>query len=496
MTKRFGPLVANREIDFDVRAGEVHGLLGENGSGKTTLLSILYGLVGPDAGTVRADGAPVLITGPRDALARGIVMIPQRSRLEPTLTVAENVALGVDPAGRRHRRVLREIGQQLERLGHRYGLDVLPQARVASLGVGERQRAEILRALCHDPRVLLMDEPSSALTGDESQRLFGVLSRLAHDEGRGVVLVTHKIREVLGVADRVTVLRRGARVATLSAPALSAPRLLEALMGDGDRDAASVAPPSEPRGPRPDRRAVLVVRGLWVRPRAGDELAARELRGVSFSVHAGEIYGIAGAAGNGQRELELALAGLIRPTAGEVRVLADPHRVGHIPSEIDRWGVIRELTVDENLRLREVARASAWRSWPPGGAEGPADAGARLRRFAVEPADPTLPLGQLSGGNVQKVLLARELAGRLDLLVAAQPTRGLDVAGAASLRARLRDAARAGAAVVIISTDLDDLLGLCDRIAVLYRGELAGVWDAPSARTADLAAAMAGMVRA
>lgn len=493
MTKRFGLLVANRDIDFDVTAGEVHGLLGENGSGKTTLMSILYGLLRPDAGTVHAHGQPVLLAGPRDALARGVAMIPQRSRLEPTLTVAENVTLGLATAGRRHGRVLREVGQRLEQLGRRYGLEVDPEARVASLGVGERQRAEILRALCHDPRVLLMDEPSSVLTRDESQRLFEVLTRLAHEERRGVVLVTHKIREVLGVADRVTVLRRGSRVETLSALELSVPRLLEAMMGDR---AGGAAPAGATSGAPPStdgRQAVLVVRGLCVRPRAADELAARELRNVSFSVHAGEIFGIAGVEGNGQRELELALAGLIQPAAGEIQVRADSREVGYIPSEIDRWGVIPELSVGENLRLRDVARAAAWRAWPPRSAGALDDVHELLRRFAIEPADPALPLRQLSGGNVQKVLLARELSGHPALIVAAQPARGLDMAAAASVRARLRDAARAGAAVLTIFSDLDDLIGLCDRIAVLYRGELAGVWDGPSARSADLAAAMAGV---
>jgi simple sugar transport system ATP-binding protein len=423
-------------------------------------------------------------------------MIPQRSRLESTLTVAENVVLGLDPAGRRHGRHLREVGTRLEQLGHRYGLEVDPEARVASLGVGERQRVEILRALCHDARVLLLDEPSSVLTGDESQRFLAVLMRLARDEHRGIVLVTHKIGELLGVADRVTVLRRGVRAATLSAPELSVPRLLQAMVGDGPPGSAGGGPPpGTPSAARPAGQSALVVRGLSVRPRGGDDLAGRTLRAVSFSVAAGEIFGIAGVEGNGQRELELTLVGLIRPTAGEVRVLARPNTVAYIPSEIDRWGVIRELTVRENLELRDVARGSAWRPWPPRRVGGVDPLREALQRFAVDPPDPTLPLRALSGGNVQKVLLARELGGQPALLVAAQPARGLDVAAAAGLRARLRDLARRGTAVVTISSDLDDLVGLCDRIAVLYRGQLAGVWEAPTARIADLAAAMAGVSR-
>ena len=496
ITKRFGAVVANDGVDFDLAAGEIHGLLGENGSGKTTLISILYGLVRPDAGEIALAGRPLALRGPTDALRAGIAMIPQRFRLVPTLSVAENVALGLEPRGRRQGRMLREVGGRLLELAGRYGLGVDPEARVESLSMGERQRVEILRALYHDSRVLLMDEPTSVLTPGEVEELFAMIRRMASDEGRTVVLVTHKLREVIGLADRMTVLRLGRKAGTFAAAEATPARLVEAMMGER-ASAANVAVAT--RTPRAGPRAALVlaVKGLCVRPAAGETLVSRELRGVAFEVAAGEVYGVAGVEGNGQWELELALSGLIAPSAGEVRVLGSPglprDRMAYIPSDSQQWGILRELSVAENLLLPETAAGSGWRRAAARRPAALAVVARDIERYRIVPPDPGSRARALSGGNAQKLVLARELGRNPVLVLAAQPTAGLDVASAAFVRAELRRAADRGAAVVVISSDLDELLELADRIAVMYHGALQGEWPAAAATVAELGAAMAGV---
>ena len=494
ITRRFGAVVANDGIDFDLAPGEIHGLLGQNGSGKTTLMSILYGLVRPDDGTIAVGGREVHLRGPADGLRAGVALIPQRFRLVPTLSVAENVALGLEPRGRRQPRMLREVSDRLLALAARYGLSVEPHAQVESLSMGERQRVEILRALYHDSRVLLMDEPTSVLTPGEVEQLFSMVRGMVEREGRTVVLVTHKLREVVGVAHRMTVLRAGRKVATFGAGEANAEQLVEAMMGER-------AVPTNPAGARlqaaaPAAATVLEVSRISLRPRPSEPLVHRELRNVGFAVKAGEIYGIAGVEGNGQWELELVLAGLLAPESGEVRMLGQrgvPRgRIGYIPSDRDQWGVIRDLSVAENLLLRKAAAGGAADPAPMRRPTALAEIAQAIDRFRVVPPDPALRAGGLSGGNAQKLLLARELAERPALIIAAQPTAGLDIASAAFVRAEIRRAADAGAATVVISSDLDELIELADRIGVMYGGALQGEWPAAHASAAALGAAMAG----
>ncbi len=496
ITKRFGAIVANDGVDLDLAPGEIHGLLGENGSGKTTLMSILYGLLRPDAGEIAAAGRPLALRGPTDALHAGIAMIPQRFRLVPTLSVVENVALGLEPRGRRQGRMLREVRGRLLALGGRYGLGVDPGAQVEALSMGERQRVEILRALYHDSRILLMDEPTSVLTPGEVEQLFAMIRRMAAKEGRTVVLVTHKLREVIGLADRMTVLRLGRKIGTFAAAEATPARLVEAMMGERAGAADGAVATRAPRA-APEASPVLAVGNLCVRPVAGEPLVAHELREVSFAVGRGEVYGIAGVEGNGQWELELALAGLIAPTRGEIRVLGRPgarrDRTAYIPSDGQQWGVIRDLTVAENLLLRDAAAGSGLSQAPTRRPAALAAAARAIDRYRIVPPDPGLRARQLSGGNAQKLLLARELARDPVLIIAAQPTAGLDVAATAFVRAELRRAADGGAAVVVISSDLDELIELADRIGVMYGGALQGEWPAERATVAALGAAMAGV---
>jgi len=361
--------------------------------------------------------------------------------------------------------------------------------------MGERQRVEILRALYHDSRVLLMDEPTSVLTPGEVEQLFGMIRRMTDAEGRTVVLVTHKLRELAGLADRMTVLRAGRRIVTLPSAEATPERLIEAMMGS--RTAANGTGPA--RAPRADSSGapVLEVQALSVRPDPAEPLASRELRAVSFRVPAGEIYGIAGVEGNGQWELELALAGLLAPASGSIRMLGRAgvarERMAYIPSDSQQWGVIRDLSVAENLLLRATAAGAALERAPARRAGALAAVRRDIERFRIMPPRADLPARSLSGGNAQKMLLARELAGNPALIVAAQPTAGLDVGAAGFVREELRRAAERGAAVVVISSDLDELMELADRIGVLYGGALQGEWPARGATAAALGAAMAGM---
>jgi len=341
-----------------------------------------------------------------------------------------------------------------------------------------------------------MDEPTSVLTPGEVEHLFAMIRRMAAEEGRTVVLVTHKLREVIGLADRMTVLRLGRKVGTFGAAEATPARLVEAMMGER----ASVATGSvAARVARTGQSAtpVLAVRALRVRPAAGEPLVSRELRDVGFEVAAGEVYGIAGVEGNGQWELELALAGLITPAGGEVRVLGRPgiprDRTAYIPSDGQLWGVIRDLTVAENLLLAEAAGGSSLSPAPSRRPAALAAAADAIDRYRIVPPDPRLRARQLSGGNAQKLLLARELGRNPVLVIAAQPTAGLDVAAAAFVRAELRRAAETGGAVVVISSDLDELIELADRIGVMYDGGLQGEWPAERATVAALGAAMAGV---
>ena len=494
IVKRFPGVVANDGVDFEAAHGEVHALLGENGAGKSTLSSILTGLYLPDEGTIELYGAPVRFRSPREALAAGVAMVHQHFRLVDSLTVAEHVVLG-DPRPAGSRLLLRPapIEAAVAALADRYGLAVDPRARGWQLSVGEQQRVEILKALYRQARVLILDEPTAVLTPQEAEALFVTLRAMAA-EGRTVIFISHKLREVAAVADRVTVLRAGKVVAAVDM-ADTTPELLAALMVGRDAvEGASRAWPYTGSG-----EPVLELDGLWV---AGDRGVAA-VRGASLTVRSGEIVAIAGVAGNGQRELAEAVAGMRPPSAGEVRAggrrlrggdarAAIAGGIAYVPEDRLGTGVAPSLPVSANLILKGY-RSGAFSHgpllWPH---RVRVFAQALVERYAVRVAGIDTPARQLSGGNLQKVVLAREFSGDPRVIVAASPTRGLDVAAIETVHGYLRDAAARGLGILLISEDLDEILTLAHRVAVLYEGAIVGELDAATATAAQLGLLMAG----
>ena len=468
--KRFPGVVANDDVDFDVLPGEVHTLFGENGAGKSTLMRVLYGFYKPDAGEIFLRGEQVSIASPADAIAHGIGMIHQHFMLVNTLTVAENVALGLHST----RGPLTDLGRVSRRileLAERYGLEVDPNAVVWQLSVGERQRVEILKALYRNVSLLILDEPTAVLTPHEVGDLFGVLREMV-DDGLGLVFISHKIREVLELSSRITVMRAGRCVGTVLPASVTRDELAEMMVGHE-------LPSQEPTPPTAVAEVRLAVRDLHVRSDRDTEA----VRGLSMEIRAGEIVGIAGVSGNGQRELAETIAGLRRPTSGSIRLdgaeLAGRHaadvrqaRLGYVPEERMRDGVVADFTVAENLLLvdsdsPEFSRAGFLRDRV-------------IRRHCRQLVDdydvktPRLetPVRNLSGGNIQKLILARELSRVPRVLLAAQPTRGVDVGAASYIHERLREQRDAGTAIVVISEDLDEVLSLSDRILVMYEGAI------------------------
>ncbi|MGH9167567.1 MAG: ABC transporter ATP-binding protein [Acidimicrobiia bacterium] len=486
--KAFFGVKANDAVDFDLRWGEVHALLGENGAGKSTLCSVLAGLYRPDAGRVLIEGRGVDLRSPADALALGVGMVYQHFRLVRPFTVAENLALGHPEAGLRLSR--RRIEREAAGLADRYGLAVDPRARIWQLSVGEQQRVEILKLVYRRVRILIMDEPTAVLTPQEAEALFRTI-RLMAGEGKAVVFVSHKLDEVLRVSDRITVLRDGRRVGAMPTQEAEA-RTLARLMVGRDLDL-----PERESVARPGR-VMLEVSGLHVRGDRGH----LSVRGVDLAVREGEIVGVAGVAGNGQRELADALAGLRRASAGRVVLDGDDltraapaQRIqaglGFVPEDRLGIGLAPGLTVQENLALKSYRR--------PPLASGPLLAEAVMRRraadlisrFDIRGTRPGLPVRLLSGGNLQRVLLAREISARPKFLLAASPTRGLDVGATQAVRALLLEQREEGVAVLLLSEDLDELLALSDRILVMYEGRMVGEVDA-AADPEELGLLMAG----
>jgi ABC-type uncharacterized transport system ATPase subunit len=491
IVKRFPGAVANDGIDFDVHAGTVHTLLGENGAGKSTLMKVLYGLYQPDDGEIRMQGRPVAISSPAAAIDHGIGMIHQHFMLVATLTVAENVALGL----RSSRGPLTDLDRVAARIGElseTYGLRVEPHAYIWQLSVGERQRVEIIKALYRDALLLVLDEPTAVLTPQEVDGLFATLRRLV-DDRRGLVFITHKMHEVFALSDRITVLRNG-RVAGAVRPDEVTREDLARMMMGRDLVLESERPPVETGDVR------LGIRGLRVEGDRGGEA----VRGLDLEVRGGEILAIAGVAGNGQRELAEAVAGLRPPAAGTIRIDGndvagrDPGAVrgaglSFVPEERMVDGAIGDFTVAENLLLidhgdarfvrRGLFRSGAIRR----------HCAAVVERFSVKAPSLETTTRNLSGGNIQKLIMARELSGKPGVLVAAQPTRGLDVGAAEYIRGRLMEQRARGTTVVVISEDLDEVLALADRIAVMYEGEIIGVVDRAATTREDLGLMMAGV---
>jgi len=495
ITKRFPGVLANDGVDFEAAAGEVHALLGENGAGKSTLSNILTGLYRPDEGEIYLHGERVDFHVPRDALDAGVCMVHQHFRLVEPFTVAENVVLGDHRGeGRAFRLRRRAIERRVGELSKRYGLHVDPRTRIWQLSLGEQQRVEILKALYREARVLILDEPTAVLTPQEADVLFDTLREMAN-EGRTVIFISHKLHEVKAVADRVTVLRGGRTVATVSTEGAT-PRSLAALMVG--REIAASSSEDDSRSRRLPGAAVLELDGVWAQGDRGDAA----VRGVSLDVRAGEIVAIAGVAGNGQRELADTIAGVRHQTDGEVRVggrklRGDPRAaqaagVAYVPEDRLGTGVAPSMSIASNLVLRSYREQYA--------SHGPLlrlrairdRAVDLIRRYSIAAPGPSAPARLLSGGNLQKVVLAREFSGKPRLVVAASPTRGLDVGAIETVHAYLRAAATEGAAVLLISEDLDEILGLADRIAVMYEGAIVGVTSRADASVEEIGLQMAG----
>ena len=483
ITKRFGQLIANDRVDLTVARGEVHALLGENGAGKTTLMRILYGLTRPDRGEVLVDGQPVAIASPRAAIAAGIGMVTQHFSLVRPMTVAENLALG-----RRGFRFSEDAARRrVADASERYGIRVDAGARVGDLSVGEQQRVEILKALARDCRLLILDEPTAVLVPQEVEALFATLRRLVAG-GLGVVFISHKLGEVREISDRVSVMRKGAVIGT--APGTTDERELARMMVG--RPVFGVE--RSDAGEGTERVAALRVHDLRA---AGHGVEA--LRGVSFDVAAGEILGVAGVSGNGQTELVEVLAGMRRPDAGSVTV-GDIELAGATPSEVVAAGVGRipedrhaslvpELSVALNLVLERIADFRDRGRLDDRRIRAHADD--LISRFSIR-ARPDDRVATLSGGNVQKVLLARVLSRDPRVVVVAQPTRGLDIGATEYVRSELLARRDAGAAILLVSEDLDELLALSDRLIVMYEGRIVGEMRAGEADPDRLGLLMAG----
>jgi general nucleoside transport system ATP-binding protein len=490
ITKRYPGVLANDHIDLDLRPGEIHALLGENGAGKSTLMNILYGLAVPDEGEILLDGQAVSINGPSDAIARGISMVHQHFMLVPVLTVAENILLGEETMANPVFLDRKEAHRRIVDLGRRFGFEIDPEAKVGSLSVGWQQRVEILKALYRESRILVLDEPTAVLTPQETEEIFAVLRRLAA-EGHSIVFISHKLYEVLEIADRITVIRRGRVVAERIPGATNEDELAELMVG---RDVQLVVD----RGTSHPGAVELEVRGL----RVNDDRGREAVRGLDLEVRAGEIFGIAGVAGNGQDELVEALTGLRKPAAGTVSLGGrdmtgrgprdlNEARVGFVPGDRHRYGLVLNFSVEDNLILTSYYRPPFAERFIRNDEAIAARAKTAISEYDIRTPSETVPVSTLSGGNQQKVIVAREFSGERQLLILDQPTRGLDVGSIEFIHRQAIAKRDAGAAVLLVSAELDEVLELSDRIAVLYRGEIVAVRDGPTAEKEEIGLLMA-----
>ncbi len=491
VTKRFGPVTACDRIDFELREGEVHCLLGENGAGKTTLMSILFGLLRPDDGQLMVGGRPAEFSSPRDALEAGIGMVHQHFMLVPDFSVAENVVLGSRSAWN-PRLDRRRIEAEVAEVSERSGLAVDPAARVRDLPVDVQQRVEILKLLYRGARTLILDEPTASLGPAGIRSLFTALEGL-RAQGHSAVLITHKLTEVQEVADRVTVIRAGRTQGVFARGAYRETDLARAMTGG---EIAALPHQRGAAGTEP----VLRVEGLTVE----DDEGRRTVSGVDLTVCAGEIVGIAGVEGNGQRELADVLAGVLAATEGRISVDGrdvtgltprELHRarVSVIPEDRLHWGLVADLTLAENLALATIAGGGLRRRRLLDLGRMESEAAELLTTYGVRPADPGARASQLSGGNQQKVVIAREMSRDPRLLVAAQPTRGLDVGAIDYVHRRLLEMRSRGAAILLVTNELEELLALSDRIAVMYRGAFVDEGPVAEVSTDAIAMAMAGI---
>jgi ABC-type uncharacterized transport system ATPase subunit len=490
ITKRYPGVVANQSIDLDIRPGEIHALLGENGAGKTTLMNILYGLARPDEGKILIDGTEVELTGPSDAIHRGISMVHQHFMLVPVLTVAENIVLGEETTVRGGFLDRKEAHKRIIELGRRFGFEVDPEVKVGSLSVGWQQRVEILKALYRDAKVLVLDEPTAVLTPQETQEIFEVLRRLAA-QGHSIVFISHKLYEVLEIADRITVIRRGRVVGSRIPSETNEEDLAELMVG---REVSLTVD----RGESHPAGAALSVKGLTVKDDRGNEV----VHGVDLEVRAGEILGIAGVAGNGQDELIEAIVGLRKPSGGSVTLEGTDitgmksrsvyeHGVGYVPADRHRFGLVLSFSIADNLVLTSYHRQPYSRGLLRNDDAIRESAEKQVKAYDIRTPSAQAKASTLSGGNQQKVVIAREFSRDLRLLVLDQPTRGLDVGSIEFIHKQTIAKRDAGTAVLLVSAELDEILELSDRIAVIYRGKLVGLRDGRTADKNDVGLLMA-----
>ena len=514
ITKRFGPVVANDDVSVELRPGRILALLGENGAGKSTLVNVLFGLHRPDAGQVVIADENVELSSPHDAIARGVGMVHQHFQLVPPMSVVRNIVLGAEP----RKLGMIDVAQARRRvmdLADRFGLHVDPDAAVEDLPVGAQQRVEILKALYRDARVLIADEPTAVLTPQETDHLLDVLRGLTA-QGVGIVFITHKLREVMAAADDIVVLREGRVVGTTTPAQTSEAALAELMVGravdlHGDRfesgatgvgsAVSTTAAPSDeaPIAEAGERPVVLDIAGLCT----DDDRGQRAVDELSLTVRAGEIVGVAGVEGNGQRELVEAITGLRHATAGTVSISdrdasgARPRQVtvigvGHIPEDRAKHGLIGSYSVADNSVLNRYFKR-------------PFAAGGMLRRdridshardvvatFDVRTPDVESPADSLSGGNKQKLIVGREFSDEIDLLIAAQPTRGIDIGAIEFIWRRIRERRDEGTAVLLVSAELDEVLALSDRVAVMYEGRIVATVDPRTATREEIGLLMAG----
>jgi simple sugar transport system ATP-binding protein len=489
IVKRFPGVLANDKVCFDIRAGEVHALLGENGAGKSTLMRQLYGLYAPDEGQILIDGQPRHFRSPADAIRAGIGMIHQHFMLVPTLTVTENVALGLKST-REPLLDLDRVKRRLVGLSEAYGLKVDPDAAIWQLSVGEQQRVEILKALYRGASIIILDEPTAVLTPQEVNDLFATLKRMVA-EGHGLAFISHKLHEVMAISDRVTVLRDGQVVGTCDIEEVTRDDLVKMMVG---REVKPLAPQPQKAGP-----VRLKIQGL----QAMGDRGVMSLRGVDLEVHGGEILGLAGVSGNGQRELAQCLAGLRKVGAGSIWIEGQDitqaslqqriqDGLAYIPEERMQDGAIREFSVEENIFLQEHTSPKFSHGIFLDFRKMAAHARSLVNQFAVKTPDLDTPIKNLSGGNIQKLILARELSRQPKILIAAQPTRGVDIGASEYIHQRLFEQRSAGTAILLISEDLDEIRSLSDRIAVIYEGQIMGVVDREQATVEQIGMMMAG----
>jgi len=492
ITKRFPGVLANDKVDISLREGKILALLGENGAGKTTLMNILYGLYKPDEGKILVRGQEVDIHGPNDAIARGIGMVHQHFMLVPVMTVTENVMLGVEPTKNGIFLDKEQVSARIREISDQYGLEVDPEAYIQDLPVGIQQRVEIIKVLYRSADILILDEPTAVLTPQEVEGLFKIIQSLI-DKGKSIIFITHKLKEVMHVADDITVLRLGRVVGSIT-PQEASPEILASMMVGRDVNLVVMKKPANPQEP------VLEIKDLYVR----DERQSLTVNGVSFDVKKGEVLGVAGVQGNGQTELVYALTGLLPIESGTIQLLGEAihhtsprsileRGVAHIPEDRQRHGLVLSFPIHDNMMLCTY--------YQPPFAKGVSlqqkvifeNAEALVKQYDVRTPNIYVNASTLSGGNQQKVIVAREFSRPIHLLIASQPTRGLDVGSIEYIHTQIIKKRDEGTGVLLVSSELDEILALSDRIAVMYKGRIMDILDASKVNKEYLGLLMAGI---